>query len=54
MPSESGRCGWCCVSANLQTDSLSRRRIKHLLRRLANHLHNQQAISLWIEELETG
>ena len=50
MPSVSGRCGWSCASVNWQSASLSRHRVRHLLRRLAGHLDSRRAISQWIEE----
>ena len=52
-PSANGRCGWSCVSANWTSARLTRSRIRHLLRVLTRHLHNQQAIKAWIEEQNT-
>jgi len=49
-PSANGRCGWSCASANWHSARLTRSRLHHLLRRLANHLDNPQAIKQWIEE----
>jgi len=52
-PSVSGRCGWFCASANWHNARLTRSRMRHLLRLLANHLNNPQAIKQWIEEHNT-